>query len=153
MKISLPYKPAQAPNSPYPKGAAGGAMLKALRGFGAGKGSILETAAKSYDSDLPSDLEGACRAMEQQFMELVLDSMRKAFIPASSKGSDGFSKDMSMSMLEGEVAKLSSQNEGMGLWKLMYDQLDPKVNGVKSEKDSAEKTDGGIVRKMGHIIG
>lgn len=154
MKIVQPYHP----NTATQGKPNGGALpftpsLNALKGFG-GKGYLPEALVRGTENELPKDLEGACRAMEQQFMELVLDSMRKAFIPSDAKGSAGFSKDMSMSMLQTEVAKMTTQNEGMGLWKVMYDQLAPEKDaGVKFEKIPAEKPEKGILRKMGHIVG
>jgi Rod binding domain-containing protein len=103
-------------------------------------------------NDLPTNLDGACRAMEQQFMEIILSSMRKAFTQDTSKGSSSFSKEISYSMLDTEVARMSSQGDGMGIWKMMKEQLEPQ-DGVKTENGSAEKTTGGIVRKMPYILG
>ena len=103
-------------------------------------------------SDLPTDLKGACRAMEEEFTQLMLSTMRKAFLAENPKGSMGFSKDVTFSMFESQMAKLSSEGEGLGIWKSMYEQLSPKTE-VKSEKSAAEKNDGGILRSMPHIIG
>lgn len=103
-------------------------------------------------SELPKDLKGACKAMEEQFMNILLSTMRKSTMGSESKGADGFSKEVSFGMFDSQIAKLATEDEGMGLWKMLYDQLSP-MESVKSEKSPADKNDGGIVRQMGHIIG
>lgn len=112
----------------------------------------LSVTSAEASSDLPRDLKGACKAMEEQFMNILLSTMRKSSLGADSNGAAGFSKDVAYGMFDGEMAKLATEDEGMGLWKMLYEQLSP-LEGVKSEKSPAEKNDGGIVRPMGHIIG
>lgn len=149
MKLVQPYAPHSAGKIAQ---ALSGSALKSFKGFGA-NGSVPRQFVDGGESDLPQNLEGACRAVEQQFMEMVLDSMRKATLGSAAKGSLGFSKDLSMSMLQTEVARLSSQDEGMGLWKVMYDQMKDAGGGVKSENTPAEKSVKGVLRRMGHLIG
>lgn len=103
-------------------------------------------------ADLPSDLKGACRAMEEHFVNILLSSMQKAMVPANSKGSEGFRKDVTMSMLQGQISKTISEGDGLGLWKMLYDQLAPREP-VKSGKVDAVKEDKGILRPMKHLVG
>ena len=102
--------------------------------------------------DLPSDLKGACKALEQQFLNMVMESMRKAAMPGPQKGSDAFSKDVAMSMFQDVITKKVTEGDGVGIWKMIYDQLKP-ADTAKAEKPVAEKGVKGIVRPIGHIIG
>lgn len=102
--------------------------------------------------ELPSDLKGACRVMEEQFVKILLDSMQKAGVPGTSKGADGFRKDVTMSMFQGEIARIISEGDGLGLGKMLYEQLKP-AEPVKSVNLDAVKEDKSILRPMKHLIG
>ena len=95
---------------------------------------------------LPKDLKGACKEMESYFFNMMLRTMRQAMVPNSSKGADSFAKETANSMLDGEWAKLATEDEGLGLWKSMYEQLAPAASGekpgvepVKSGEEKAEE--------------
>lgn len=101
--------------------------------------SVAAATAAIGTEPLPSDLKGACKELESYFFNLLLKSMRQAMVPNGSKGADGFAKDTAYAMLDGQWARIASENEGMGLWKTMYEQLEPAATGVKSPSPKAEK--------------
>lgn len=106
-------------------------------------------------SDLPSDLKGACKAMEEQFIVTLLSTMRKSALASQSKGSLGFSKDVAYSMFDGQVAKSAVDGEGVGLWRTMLDQLDQDGDGegdASSKNGSSENGSRGVSKTVGHII-
>lgn len=73
---------------------------------------------------LPGNLEGACRALEKVFAQMMFQKMREAMVPASSSGADGFARASTEAMLDGQWAELASTGEGLGLWRALYRQLD-----------------------------
>jgi Rod binding domain-containing protein len=79
---------------------------------------------------LPENLEGACRALEKVFVQLVFQKMREAMVPDGSGGADGFARTSAAGMMDAQWADLASQGEGLGLWRSLYRQLDPEA--VKS---------------------
>ena len=82
------------------------------------------------DKPLPEDLEGACRALEKVFAQMVFQKMREAMVPDGGGGADGFARTSAEGMLDAQWAELASQGEGLGLWRSLYRQLDPEA--VKS---------------------
>lgn len=86
---------------------------------------------------LPKDLEGACRALEQEFGTMIFRKMREAMVPQSSKGSSGFARDTAQGLLDSQWAQLASQGEGLGLWRTLCRELTPAA--VKSPVAKAEE--------------
>lgn len=77
------------------------------------------------EQPLPEDLEGACRALEKVFAQMMFQKMREAMVPASSSGADGFARSSAEGMLDSQWAELASQGDGLGLWRSLYRQLSP----------------------------
>jgi len=86
---------------------------------------------------LPRDLEGACRALEKEFANLLLQKMRQAMVPNSRSGSDGFARETAESLLDSQWAELASQGEGLGLWRALVRELGPGE--VKSAPPAADQ--------------
>ncbi|NOY46241.1 MAG: hypothetical protein GXP50_12445 [Deltaproteobacteria bacterium] len=84
---------------------------------------------------LPSDLEGACRALEKEFALLVFRSMRKAMVPKSTDGATGFAEETAYALLDEQWAELATQGEGLGLWRAMMRQLE----GVKKSRGEVDQ--------------
>ncbi|MBI5017394.1 MAG: hypothetical protein HZB55_18145 [Deltaproteobacteria bacterium] len=99
--------------------------------------ALATTFATPSAEPLPKDLEGACRAFEQQFSALVFRKMREAMVPKAAKGSSGFAQDTAQGLLEDQWARLASQGEGLGLWRALLRQVDSA--GVKSPAPKAEE--------------
>ncbi len=89
------------------------------------------------DKPLPEDLEGACRALEKVFAQMVFQKMREAMVPAGSGGADGFARTSAAGMLDAQWAELASQGEGLGLWRSLCRQLDPEA--VKSADQTPDQ--------------
>ena len=89
---------------------------------------------------LPESLEGACRALEREFALLVFRAMRKAMVPQTAGGSDGFARETAYSLLDSQWAELAVQGEGLGLWRAMVRQLgEPGVKEPASPADQGGK--------------
>lgn len=84
---------------------------------------------------LPANLEGACRAFEKEFAQLVFRKMREAMVPASGSGSSAFARETAQGMLDGQWAELSSRGEGLGLWRSLLQELAPAVKSSPPEAD------------------
>jgi Rod binding domain-containing protein len=91
----------------------------------------------SPPTELPRDLEGACRALEQEFVTLLFRKMREAMVPKSSNTTAGFARETTQGMLDLQWARLTSQGEGLGLWRALYRELQPQA--VKSGPDAADQ--------------
>lgn len=92
---------------------------------------------------LPRDLEKACRSLEEAFVTIVFRKMHEAMVPKTSKGSSGFARETTQGMLDAQWAHLSSEGEGLGLWRALYRQLEPsaiKSAGRKDDETGLEKT-------------
>ena len=88
------------------------------------------------EKPLPEDLEGACRALEKAFAQIVFQKMREAMVPANGGGASGFARTSAESMLDSQWAELASQGEGLGLWRALYRQRDPEaVKSAEPEPD------------------
>jgi len=74
-------------------------------------------------SALPTDLKGACKALEKEFAQIVFSKMRQALSIKTSKGASQYAKETTGSMLDGQWAELATRGEGLGLWREMYRQL------------------------------
>jgi Rod binding domain-containing protein len=96
--------------------------------------------APSFASELPRDLEGACRALEEAFAQIVFSKMRQAMIPKGATGND-FAQQTALSMLDAHWAHLASRGEGLGLWRALYRQMAPPV--IKSDQAGTEERSGG----------
>ncbi len=97
---------------------------------------------------LPSNLEGACRAFEKEFAQLVFRKMREAMVPASGSGSSAFARETAHGMLDGQWAELASRGEGLGLWRSLLQELDPAVKSSPTEADQGDR-DAGARRVAG----
>jgi len=105
---------------------------------------------------LPKDLEGACRALEKAFTQIMFQEMRKSVMPSTGGGAGGFARTSTEGMLDAQWAELSSQGEGMGLWRALYRQMDPESvkssagepdewpRGTPHRKEADHVTQGGI---------
>jgi Rod binding domain-containing protein len=86
--------------------------------------NILSATRSSQGADpLPADLKSACRALEQQFVSLLMRTMRQAMVPNASKGAEGFAKDTAYAMLDDQWSRMVSEGDGLGIGKMMYEQL------------------------------
>lgn len=73
-------------------------------------------------------LKKACADFESIFTYQLIKSMRRT-IPKSQTGLGGFGKDTYSSMMDQKLAEtISSNGEGMGIQKVLYDQLTQKYN-------------------------
>jgi Rod binding domain-containing protein len=91
----------------------------------------------------PTDLKSACKVMEQQFANMLFSSMRKSMTPASeSKGHIGFAKDTAYSMFDTQMAQSVTEGDGLGLWKMLYEQMSSAE--IKSEQKGAEESNTGL---------
>ncbi|MBI5445539.1 MAG: rod-binding protein [Deltaproteobacteria bacterium] len=97
-------------------------------------------AAPSFASELPRDLEQACRGLEEAFAQLVFSKMRQAITPKGALGSS-FAQQTALGMLDAQWAHLASQGEGLGLWRALYRQLAPSM--IKSGEAGTEERSGG----------
>lgn len=101
--------------------------------------TIAAVRAPSVDTNvetLPKDLEAACRSLEEAFATIVFRKMREAMVPKSDTGSAAFARETTQGLLDAQWARLSSQGEGLGLWRTLYRQLEPAS--VKSEAEGAD---------------
>lgn len=98
------------------------------------------SAGPTFSNDLPRGLEEACRALEEEFAQIVFGKMRQAMIPKSSKGTD-FGQETASSMLDQQWAHLASQGEGLGLWRALYRQVAPTM--IKSGETGTDENGGG----------
>lgn len=101
-------------------------------------GALAAQFAAQPAKELPKDAEGACRALEAQFTTLLLRRMREAMVPKSSTSSS-FAMETTQGLLEEQWAALSSQGEGLGLWRTLLNQLEGAQPAVKPEPAGAEK--------------
>lgn len=86
---------------------------------------------------LPRDLEGACRALEKEFANLLFQKMRQAMVPRATAGSGGFARETAEALLDSQWADLASQGEGLGLWRALVRELGPET--VKSPRPAADQ--------------
>lgn len=90
----------------------------------------------------PESLKSACKVMEQQFANQLFASMRKSMVPADgAKGHVGFAKSTAYSMFDGQMAQTLTEGDGLGLWKMLYEQM--KSEAVKSQAAGAEEDNAG----------
>lgn len=99
--------------------------------------SLPLVAAKTPESSLPRDLEGACRALEKEFARLVFQKMRTALVASPSGPTSGFAREATQGMLDEQWAELASRGEGLGLWRAMVAQLGGEE--VKSSGSAADE--------------
>jgi Rod binding domain-containing protein len=87
--------------------------------------------ATPQESEAPtgSELEKACREMESIFLNFLLKEMRNT-ISKSGFISGGTAENIYTGMLDAELSKVISERGGMGLSKILYDQL---VKGLEKE--------------------
>jgi Rod binding domain-containing protein len=102
--------------------------------------ALTPPAAPSFESELPKDLEQACRGLEEAFAQLVFGKMRQAMTPKGALG-NGFAQQTAQSMLDEHWAHLASQGEGLGLWRALYRELAPSM--IKSGETGTEERSGG----------
>lgn len=86
---------------------------------------------------LPRDLEGACRALEKEFANLLFQKMRQAMVPRSTAAAGGFARETAETLLDSQWAELASQGEGLGLWRSLVRELGPEA--VKSGPPAADQ--------------
>ncbi|MBE0617098.1 MAG: hypothetical protein IH608_04130, partial [Proteobacteria bacterium] len=85
----------------------------------------------------PRDLEGACRALEKEFANILFQKMRQAMVPRATAGSDGFARETAEALLDSQWADLATQGEGLGLWRSLVRELGPEA--VKSPRPAADQ--------------
>ena len=89
------------------------------------------TAARSSSTEpTDSELEKACQEMESIFLNFLLKEMRNT-INKSGFISGGTAENIYTGMLDAEISKVIAERGGIGLSKILQDQL-----GKGSEKES-----------------
>ncbi|WP_432662607.1 rod-binding protein [Wukongibacter baidiensis] len=80
---------------------------------------ILESAKASNDDER---LEATCKQFESIFLSMLMKNMRKTVVDGGLI-EKSHAREMFEGMLDEEIAKESSKEHGIGLAKLMYEQL------------------------------
>ena len=79
-----------------------------------------------------AQLEKACRGFESLFVNYLMQQMRDT-VPESGFLGGGQAEKIYTTMLDGEVSKTISDQRGIGLAKLLYDQMSA-LNGPLGSK-------------------
>lgn len=82
-------------------------------------GKILDKMQKEKDR---KKLKEACQELEAMFVSMVFERMR-ATVRKEGFIKESFGEKMFQSMLDKELAKKASSGEGLGISKMLYDQL------------------------------
>jgi len=87
-------------------------------------------------------LKMACREFESLFVQQLLTAMRKT-VPKSDLFGDRREEEMYVSLFDQELAVKLSQQKGLGLADLLYDQLKVGLSQEKGEEDTSKPGDSG----------
>lgn len=91
--------------------------------------NILEEAKKNND---PEALKSACKQFESIFVNILLKNMRNTIID-SGLTEKSHAREIFEGMLDEAIAQEVSKGQGIGLAKLMYEQLSKSMN-INEEK-------------------
>jgi len=80
---------------------------------------ILEQARKDKDDE---KLKEACRELETVFVNMIFKRMR-ATVPQGGLVQENMGQEIFQSMLDEELAQKASDGEGIGIAKMLYNQL------------------------------
>ena len=91
-------------------------------------------------SDAPTDaeLEKACQEMESIFLNFLLKEMRNT-INKSGFISGGTAENIYTGMLDAELSKVISARGGIGLSKILYEQLGQDTEDKPDQGDSKQR--------------
>ena len=91
-------------------------------------------------SDAPTDaeLEKACQEMESIFLNFLLKEMRNT-INKSGFISGGTAENIYTGMLDAEISKVISARGGIGLSKILYEQLGQDTEDKPDHGDSKQR--------------
>lgn len=103
---------------------------------------------KAREND-PKAVEAAAKQFEALFIQSMLKSMRSA---NQMFGSDGFLKSDSVDFYQGmfdqQIAISLSENKGLGLAKVLAEQLQRYQNGAQANKSEAEKNSNQLINSI-----
>ncbi len=91
----------------------------------------LEKAQKSGD---PKALQSACKQFESVFANMLLKNMRNT-ITDGGLTEKSHAREMFEGMLDEKIAEEVAKGEGMGLAKMMYEQLSKNFNSENKDSD------------------
>lgn len=83
----------------------------------------------NYTKNESKRLEKACEEFEALFMTKMFASMRQA-TQDSGLVKKGMGEEIFTEMMDAEIAKQSSQGQGMGLSKMLYESMSAHLQGV-----------------------
>ncbi|PLX67823.1 MAG: hypothetical protein C0603_06795 [Denitrovibrio sp.] len=83
----------------------------------------------NYTKNESKRLEKACQEFEALFMAKMFASMREA-TQDGGLIKKGMGEEIFTEMMDTEIAKQSSEGEGMGLSKMLYDSMSKHLHGV-----------------------
>ena len=86
---------------------------------------VLSTERPAAEAPTDSELEKACQEMESIFLNFLLKEMRST-INKSGFISGGTAEKIYTGMLDTELSKVIAERGGIGLSRIMYDQLDKR---------------------------
>jgi len=113
--------------------APAGDILNAKKGDGKAVGnSFQEALEKAVSGGDDKKLQEACRQFEALFIYQLMERMR-ATVPKNDFWGDSSGVQIFQGMMDEELAKGMSQAGGIGLGKMLYEQLKPKDNIVKPQ--------------------
>lgn len=98
--------------------------FSALATANAARSSTIDTTGKNPRQGVAGGikLEQACRDFESVFVNYMLAQMRRT-VPEDGLFGGGKGEELFTSMLDGELAKSVSNNQGLGLAAVLYQQL------------------------------
>ncbi len=85
--------------------------------------NILESAKASKDDER---LEVTCKQFESIFVDMLMKNMRRT-ITDGGFAPKSHAREMFEGMLDEEIAKVASNGQGIGIAKMMYDQLSKDI--------------------------
>ena len=101
--------------------------------------------------DSEKDMEKVARDFESVFVNKLLESMRKA-VPKSGL-LDSSALDMYQSMMDQEMAKNMSEQKGMGIGEMVYQDLSRLDKVSRGEAISSSALKMPTAQKTGNILG
>jgi Rod binding domain-containing protein len=88
-------------------------------------------------------LKMACQEFEALFLEYLLSTMRKS-IPKSGLLGNSQEEEMYTSLFDQELCAKLSQQKGLGLGDLLYNQLQKGLPSGEKDRDSSDASPGGV---------
>lgn len=113
--------------------APAGDIINAKKGDGKAEGrGFQEALEKAVSGGDDKKLQEACRQFEALFIYQLMERMR-ATVPKNDFWGDSSGVQIFQGMMDEELSKNMSQAGGIGLGKMLYEQLKPKGNIVKPQ--------------------